>query len=73
MKSTVFNEAQLHILNMASHIKTAANLEKLKNQLAQFYAQQIDEEMESLWQTGELNEDKLNDLRTAHMRMTDKH
>jgi hypothetical protein len=73
MKSTVFNEAQLHILNMTSHIKTAANLEKLKNQLVQFYAQQIDEDMEQLWQTGELNEDKLNDLRTAHMRKTDNH
>jgi hypothetical protein len=68
MEPTVFNDAQLHVLNMASHIKTAANLDKLKNQLANFYAQQIDEEMESLWQSGELNEAKLNELRNKHMR-----
>jgi hypothetical protein len=68
MESTVFNEAQLHVLNMASHIKTAANLDKLKNQLASFYANLIDEEMEELWQSGKLNEEKLIDFRSAHHR-----
>jgi hypothetical protein len=68
METTVFNDAQLHVLNMASHIKTTANLNKLKDQLAKFYAKQIDEEMEQLWQDGSLNEDKLNELRSAHLR-----
>ncbi len=68
MESTVFNEAQLHVLNMASHIKTTAGLDKLKNQLADFYARLIDDEMEDLWQSGKLNEEKLTQLRGAHLR-----
>ena len=31
------------------HIKTAVGLEKLRKQLAAFYAKQIDEEMDQLW------------------------
>ena len=33
MERTVFNEAQLHMLEMASHIKTTRGLEELKDQL----------------------------------------
>jgi hypothetical protein len=68
MEQTVFNDAQLHILNMASHIKTPENLDRLKDQLSKFYAKLIDEEMELLWQSGELTETKLANLRGSHHR-----
>ena len=68
MQAITFNQAQMHVLNMASHIKTAASLDLLKEQLATFYAKLIDEQMDELWDSGEWNEQKLADLRGAHFR-----
>lgn len=68
MQAVQFNQAQLHILNMASHIKTEKSLDLLKQQLATFYAKLIDEQMDELWESGKWNEQKLEDLRGAHFR-----
>ena len=68
MNSVTFNPAQIHILNMASRIKTEAGLQRCKEQMATFYAKLIDEEMDELWASGQWNEQKLADLRGAHFR-----
>ena len=68
MNSVTFNPAQIHILNMASQIKTEAGLQRFKEQMATFYAKLIDEEMDELWASGQWNEQKLADLRGAHFR-----
>ena len=68
MNSVTFNPAQIHILNMASRIKTEAGLQRFKEQMATFYAKLIDEEMDDLWASGQWNEQKLADLRGAHFR-----
>jgi hypothetical protein len=68
MERTVFNPAQLHLLNMLSHIHTEKGLDRLKNQLEEFYAKQIDDEMDKLWETGEWNEQTLKDLKNCHFR-----
>ena len=68
MNSVTFNPAQIHILNMASRIKTEASLQRFKEQMATFYAKLIDEEMDELWASGQWNEQKLADLRGAHFR-----
>jgi hypothetical protein len=69
MQTVNFNPAQMHILNMVSHIKNEKSLETLKAQLASFYAKMIDDEMDELWESGEWNEQKLEDLRHAHHRI----
>jgi hypothetical protein len=68
MQTVTFNPAQMHVLNMASRIKTEKSLQLLKQQLAEFYAKQIDEQMDELWESGKWNEQKLADLRKAHLR-----
>lgn len=68
MHNVTFNLAQIHILNMASRIKTEAGLQRFKEQMATFYAKLIDEEMDELWASGQWNEQKLADLRGAHHR-----
>ena len=68
MQTVTFNPAQMHVLNMASHIKTEESLQQLKQQLAEFYAKMIDEQMDELWESGKWNEQKLADLREAHLR-----
>ena len=65
---TIFNPTQLHVLNMMSHVKTQEGMERLKNQLAAFYAQMIDDEMDSLWESGAWDEAKLAELKSAHLR-----
>lgn len=68
MHNVTFNPAQIHILNMASRIKTEAGLQRFKEQMATFYAKLIDEEMDELWASGQWNEQKFADLRGAHHR-----
>ena len=68
MEAITFSPAQVHIFNLVSHIKTAVGLDQLRQQLAAFYASMVDSEMDSLWESGQWNEKKLNDLRGSHFR-----
>lgn len=52
MEAITFTPAQVQVFNMVSHIKTSMGLEKLREQLAAFYAKQIDDEMDALWESG---------------------
>jgi hypothetical protein len=68
MEAITFSPAQLHVFNLVSHIKTSMGLQRLQEQLAAFYAQQVDDEMDELWESGQWNEQKLQDLRGSHFR-----
>ena len=68
MEAVTFSPAQMHLVTLMSHIKPTLALDQLKDQLADFYARQIDIEMEQLWQSGEWNEQKLQSLQNAHFR-----
>jgi hypothetical protein len=58
----------MHLVPCMSHIKSSVALDQLEDQLADFYARQIDEDMEQLWESGEWNEQKLQSLQNAHFR-----
>ncbi len=68
MEAITFSPAQVHVFNLVSHIKSALGLEKLREQLAAFYAQQVDEEMDALWESGQFDEKKMKELRGSHFR-----
>ena len=68
MEAVKFSPAQMHLVTLMSHIKSTDALDQLKDQLADFYARQVDEEMEQLWESGEWNEQKLQSLEDAHFR-----
>ena len=68
MEAVAFSPAQMHLVTLMSHIKSADALDQLRDQLADFYARQVDEEMEKLWESGEWNEQKLESLQGAHFR-----
>ena len=68
MSRTVFNEAQLELLNVMASVKDDAELLALKHAISEFFACRADEEMEKLWQSGEWNEQTLQDLKNAHYR-----
>ena len=68
MEAITFTPAQVHVFNLMSHIKTDRALEALRKQLAAFYAKQVDDEMDALWESGQWNEQKLQQLRGSHFR-----
>ena len=70
MEAITFTPAQVQVLNLVSRIRTTVGLEKLRKQLAAFYAQQIDEEMDALWESGQFDEKRLHELRGSHFRTT---
>ncbi len=68
MEAITFSPAQVHVFNLVSHIKTAIGLEQLREQLAAFYAQKVDDEMDGLWESGQWSEKRLQELRGSHFR-----
>ncbi len=60
MEAITFSPAQVHVFNLVSHIKTAIGLEQLREQLAAFYAQKVDDEMDALWESGQWSEKRLH-------------
>lgn len=72
MQSITFSPAEKHIFSLVSHIKTAEGLSLLMEQLALFYAKQVDEGMDKLWDSGEWNDEKLVRLGRSHLRTTYK-
>jgi len=68
MEAIAFGPAQVHVFNLVSHINSALGLERLREQLSAFYAKQVDEEMDQLWESGQFDEKRLQELRGSHFR-----
>ena len=68
MKTTVFNKAQLEMLDIMSDSRTDEELQELKHAISEFFARRADREMERLWESGQWNEKTLEDLKNAHYR-----
>ena len=68
MEAITFTPAQIQVFNLVSHIKTAVGLERLREQLSAYYAKMIDEEMDALWESGQFDDKRLQQLRGSHFR-----
>ena len=55
--------AQVNILNMMSFIKTSKALDELNDVLTNYFAQRLDEEIDNLWASGTLTEEKVENFR----------
>ena len=62
------NPAQIEVLNMMSFINTKSSWQHLKDALSDYFAKQLDDEIDSLWQNGTLNEEKVEGFLTLHER-----
>ena len=65
---TVFNQAQLDLLDMMSFVKSPHMLSELRQVISDYFAKQADEEIDRLWEDGILNEDKVESFRHLHER-----
>ena len=65
---TIFNNAQIELLDAMASVNSEDELMALKHAISEFFARRADEELERLWQSGEWNEQTLEDLKSAHYR-----
>ena len=68
MKATVFNPAQMQLLEMMSFVKSDKALNGLKQAISDYFATQAQEEIDRLWEKGALNEDKVEGFHNLHER-----
>lgn len=68
MEATVFNPAQIQILEMMSFVKTPEMLGQLKQVISDFFVKQAQEEIDKMWAQGDLTEEKIESFRNLHER-----
>ncbi len=73
MEGTRFNKAQLHLLQLMSHIKTDEELEELRQVISDYFADKAQKEIDRLWDVGVLNQEKLDGMLKEHLRTPYKH
>lgn len=62
VQPTVFNPAQLYLLGVFSHIKSDEELNDIKQLVADYYAKRLDNMTEKMWQSGELDQKRLDEI-----------
>lgn len=62
------NKAQLQILKLLSNIKTEEEAKELSQVISNFYAKKATEEMDRLWESGQWNEEKNDQILKEHLR-----
>ncbi len=65
---TVFNQAQLELLEMMSFVKSPQMLSELRRVVSDYFAKQAEEEVDRLWKNGTLSEGKVENFRHLHER-----
>lgn len=68
MQTTVFNQAQLELLDMMSFVDSPEMLAQLKQAISDYFARQAKDEIDRLWREGELDEAKIEGFRRLHER-----
>ncbi|MDY3967716.1 MAG: hypothetical protein SO028_04860 [Prevotella sp.] len=67
-----FNNAQRAVLNVVSCLQSEQDLEDLKRTLMKFMNERMQREMDKLWDSGSWSEEKLEAMKTEHLRTSYK-
>ena len=62
VQPTVFNPAQLYLLDVFSTIKSDEELNDIKQLVADYFAKKLDKMTEEMWESGELNQKRLDEI-----------
>lgn len=66
MATTELTNPQMEILNLMSFIKSPETLLLLKQSISDFFAQKAEDELNRLWESGELNDERIESFRNLH-------
>ena len=67
-----FNQAQQAVLNVISCLQSEQDLADLKRTLVKFMNDRLQREMDKLWESGEMSNEKLQEMQSEHLRTTYK-
>lgn len=62
VRPTVFNPAQLYLLDVFSDIKTDDELLEIKKLISDYYAKKLDGMLDDMWKSGELDQKRLDEI-----------
>lgn len=65
---TVLNPTQLHLLKMFSFAKDSKALEEIRVALMDVFAKRVEDGMDSLWESGEWDDEKNEAVLNEHLR-----
>ena len=65
METTAFNPVQQHLLKLFAFDGSEEKLLEVKEVLTKYFSQKLDKRLNELWV---VNQDKLDELRTKHLR-----
>lgn len=68
MESSAFYPVQQHLLTMFASDGSEARLKEVKEVLTNYFSQKLDQRLNDLWNSGILNQEKLDELRNKHLR-----
>lgn len=67
VQPTVFNPAQLYLLELFSRIQTDEELLDIKKLISDYYAKKMDKMLEEMWQSGELDQKRLDEINSMDL------
>lgn len=65
---SVLNPTQLHLLKMFSFAKDSKSLEEIRVALTDIFAKRVENGMDALWNSGEWNDEKNEEVLNEHLR-----
>ena len=68
MERTIFNNAQLEILDLMSYVESKETLDEIRDMLSCYFAEKAQKEIDKLWEARTINDDVVEGWKTEHMR-----
>ena len=68
MERTVFNNAQLEILDLMSYVESEDTLNEIRDILSRYFAEKEQKEIDKLWEAGTINDAVVEGWKNEHMR-----
>ena len=68
MERTVFNAAQLQILDLMAYVESEDTLNEITDRLSSYFAQKAEKEIDKLWDSGQVNNTVIEEWKHEHMR-----
>ena len=68
MERTIFNTAQLEILDLMAYVESEDTLNEIRDMLSRYFAEKAQREIDKLWEEGTINDIVVEGWKTEHMR-----
>lgn len=68
MERTIFNNAQLEILDLMAYVESEDTLNEIRDMLSRYFAEKAQKEIDKLWEEGTINDFVVEGWKTEHMR-----